>query len=774
MITVLLSSDGNTYSATFTGTTIQYSDYLIKNSTIPRVQIDCGTRNGGSFSAEFAGLSHSMAEDIKSKKYMKLSIDGDVRWVGYLDSANTTVNDQNDETVSCTYNDILSLYGELKFCADPKSAYENDDPHAYQKTSYSDASTAKLLYKKTKESFASWRDTHCNYHSDAWYKAQEYYDKYYQKEREYNDTVYNQYGWKIKFDNTYYICDREHQSKSIVHILFGFLPNFTLHVDFDVLTKPKFICINGTEYVVETLLKLLEQNGIGWSVDCYDIYLVNLSSSSSATATNIEVIEKGVTVNEKPYIEYEMSDIRYVTDYNDSNIRRKLLPKDLWSTAEEISSGNINSNNFISAILGFAKSLFLRIGISDYSILFAEYNWFSSGMSVYPEPQEIGTCDDGTKMYEPVMGMLDFNDKLSQYQDMAECEVTSCDFKCTVDSNDTPNVVVTIGEMLDDGKFNYIFTWNGSQSYVKNIPLGFFDNANKKGAVLRFDVSADTTFINYGAVKEAQFSKNDGNAEKCRFIFDDATALAYDTARIWKQDSKKKTYNFYSPNDLNVGDVITLQGVSNDALMISSKMEHFDEWGGADYVAVPVPRVFTVTKPSTFIPLSNDITESFSSNNTVITLDRDVIPCDKLGNPKDTTAVEVRISGVLGKDISITANGSSISVTADSVTVEGVQYGTGTFSAHIPVTGWASGVNRSTVSITIGDDVYTKYITKVLDGQNGSDGQNGQNGAYMQYQYAIGTKISYPTSESSWSDSPPSRALATGEYVWQRQRNVQP
>lgn len=97
--------------------------------------------------------------------------------------------------------------------------------------------------------------------------------------------------------------------------------------------------------------------------------------------------------------------------------------------------------------------------------------------------------------------------------------------------------------------------------------------------------------------------------------------------------------------------------------------------------------------------------------------------------------------------------------------------GVGSWSLSVPSGTdpvWVTSATASTRN-TVEDNIEpSEWSTVQMLVQNGS---NGKNGDYTEYEYAIGTSLTTaPT--SGWSSTMPTRALADGEYIWQRSRRI--
>lgn len=382
------------------------------------------------------------------------------------------------------------------------------------------------------------------------------------------------------------ICDLENTEKSLIHILLRYLdPDSVFTVKFGKMpeilstTVVQYFAVAYDDKVLSTLQDVLEQAGLAMYIVCQNIYILDVLETLTGDAVNIPNIESGATRQGKSYIDLRIPEIRMAT---------------------------------------------ARI---------------ATGMTIY---------DSGDMKMEG----RDIDDVYRYYPD--ENSKMEASFSCARE-DDVPN-----GKKTDEREKRYfnisepsfygqkVFGWGPSlYNYTKTskgIKYGVRSECLLRCS-WRLSVKGDVLLFKYdSAYKPDDHSLLNDDRKDCDYIFSADMAQRYANALRQQKVQSGTTYSFYAdtdeahPNGYDINSVVTIQGTdeANPLMLIISKTDNFDPFGGYNYKAVPYDR--EGVKISNSYIESKEALPRYSTDFTA-SLSRDVVECFRNRTPRDTSPI---------------------------------------------------------------------------------------------------------------------------------------
>lgn len=427
---------------------------------------------------------------------------------------------------------------------------------------------------------------------ESWVEASISFDDYSAKlkDRKFsNDESFDLYYTSA--DNVY-VCNVDNTAKSLVHILLGYLfpsGDFTVHIGSmpSVLktTKVTYFSVNYDDKVLSVIKDVFEQAGLAYYIVNRHFYVIDVLETMSGTAVNIPNIEEDAVKKGRSFVELKIPEIKMATARIAEDVR-------------VYDSG-------------------------DMQIEGKDWAW---------EPDTYYPADD---MYA---------------EGSYTCEKKDDDHPNGKADDEKEKRYFNIREREWDGEISW-FTGNGAfLDYFSHDKKGVKYRIRNSGVLRRswrLAQKADVLLFRYATgFKPAEW---DGEDKECDYVFSTEMAQRYANALMYQKKTEALYYEFYAdvlpsyPNGFPINTVVSLQGTdeTNPLLIITSKTDKFDEFGGYVYKAVPYDRAGVSLSPSY---VESKETMPASDQRFTLSLSRDVIECYSNRTPRDTTAVRVTVN----------------------------------------------------------------------------------------------------------------------------------
>lgn len=654
-----------------------------------------------------------------------------IKFVGSLTTGNKTVIDEDYCECALQYNDLSSEWQDALFCEDPRQAVIDEDPKAHDGGAVANKATLLVwLESRAQRLYAEYQQKPYDKNRTAYLNAQ----KVYEDVRDNIGSGNYIWEWIVVEQDGYKVCDPTNPSKSLIHQICTYLPNYsalTISAQvtksdtvkaFKVSTSTLELDAQGRttglaegDKVFNTLMDVCKYNGInvmldGFTLKFTEAYITNTS------ATTVSQIETEATLTEKPYKKYTYDDIEFVSD------TQSFYSATLWRWEEtKFKDTNIPSETDpprqISYSFADMPSSMELLGISGAQV-------YTSGVGE-------------NKGY--ITGVHGFLPTISASFKQPICEVVSWGYSgenCTM----------------------------RAKVYNKPVTITSVD----------FDihVKGTATYTKYENVLVTAGNPT-GERSRCRYIFSTDTAQKYDALRRWFDTSSANYWTFKSPQTLALGSAVALSSVADEVMIITSVTE--DAQGDLTYTCSKALNADDISVDVSFHGVNVELPSNRHS--LFVQCTRQTIALNSSNQPKDTTAPKIIID-TDGTTPTLTVNGSQVTLTEE---VGEVQEEDGTYTAFSK-NRWAYEVTLPTTmtndinyTVTVGTYSQSGTIGTTKDGakgdkgDTGENGTNGTNGAYNEYQFAKNTSpTTAPT--TGWQDAP--MDVYSGEYLWMRQRRV--
>lgn len=476
------------------------------------------------------------------------------------------------------------------------------------------------------------------------------------------------------------VCDPDNPSKSLVHILFGYLDRnkaFSLHFGaMPSILKTTVVTYFSASYndkVLSMLSDVFKQAGLAWYVSNRDIYVLDVLETLSGTAVNIPDIESGATKKGRSYVKLEIPEIRIAT----ARIAEDMVVYD---------SGTMTLDG---------------------------KDWAWSDPVYYPSKE---------KYVEASFSCARKEDGAKNGKDSDEREKRYFNFR---DRNFYGNTGSVFGDSYGAFLDYFSRSSSGLKYRVRNTSLLKRD--------WRLRQNADVLLFKYSnAYRPKDADGNDvwnGKSEDCDYIFSQDMAQRYADALIYQKKTEAVYYEFYAdatedfPQGFPINSVVSLQGTDEDnpLLLITSRTDRNDPFGGYEYRAVPYDRK-GVTLSESFVASNESLPasdEGFS-----MSISRELVDCLADGTPKDTTAIRITVT-VTNRLFTPTLEIAGTAVDFTKVT-EKVSTGDDTYE-YVDTDDWIydldptlGGADSCSVVAKAGTQSASRTIRKIVEGPDGA------------------------------------------------------
>lgn len=476
------------------------------------------------------------------------------------------------------------------------------------------------------------------------------------------------------------VCDPDNPSKSLVHILFGYLDRnkaFTLHFGaMPSILKTTVVTYFAASYndkVLSMLSDVLKQAGLAWYVSNRDIYVLDVLETLSGAAVNIPDIESGATKKGRSYVKLEIPEIRMAT----ARIAEDMVVYD---------SGTMTMDG---------------------------KDWSWSDPVYYPSKE---------KYVEAFFSCARKEDGAKNGKDSEEREKRYFNFK-------DRSFYGSRGSVFGDpyGAFLDYFSRNstGLKYRVRNTSLLKRD--------WRLRQNADVLLFKYSnAYRPKDADGNDvwnGKSEDCDYVFSQDMAQRYADALMYQKRTEAVYYEFYAdatedyPQGYPINSVVSLQGTDEDnpLMLITSRTDRNDPFGGYEYRAVPYDRK-GVTLSESFVASNESLPAS--DEGLSMSISRELVDCLADGTPKDTTAIRITVT-VTNRLFTPTLEIAGTAVDLTKVT-EKVSTGDDTYE-YVDTDDWIydldptlGGADSCSVVAKAGTQSASRTIRKIVEGSDGA------------------------------------------------------
>lgn len=714
MISISLSGDLVTWTNSFSnGTPIK--EVIEEPNLSIRENLKLGVQSTNSLKLTVSGLVAYCHEFVsESKKFIRFAHDGDVTFVGKLQTYNTKFDDGEVATLSLTYKDFIDVWKDATFCPNPREAkISYKDPNVKDVGTYSN----KEEYLKNLEKVRN--DLYKEFTEGTWKGNSTVYEMYVDTLNKIDDVKGGDgsgvYEWEfsaLKRDG-YRAIDMADTSHSLLHKLLSYLPvseyRYFSIISTVTRTTPviAFKC-SGDDKILDVVNGFCEQNSIAISMHGFEIHVHDLYEQKGQ-ATTVRRIEAEATLTDKPYIDKTFPDIRWCSKVD--NV--------------EYSQKGINTPLF-----------------------HAESTHELGAYKIYP--------DDGSYLE------LEFKPRMPSNVEVFNVRIS--EWHTGASSRGLSSIFDPFGNIFPKVWMHKEF---GTRAFaqVKN-PVYYI--TFKKWSVFCYGT---VTYVEYADVLKSLHSN--GDETTCKYIYNIDDARKYDLVRKWQKDADSKYYTFYADDNLNLGDLITLSGIEDKALIVTSKTDRLDPFGGYTYTASEVIDSSQVSFDENHQAVNLELPTP--SNGFTLTATKSLIPCGFDGQPSDSTPI--RITCVVDSLLSTPTcevDGKPIQLTEEFDRIGDDALTTGRW--HIDIDPYLSGYAQQTYEFTVGGKTESVTLRKVATSNT-------------EAQYAIGTDPENPpVQEAKWNgevctwngevatwdeglwDENPTQP-ARGEYLWMRTRS---
>lgn len=427
---------------------------------------------------------------------------------------------------------------------------------------------------------------------ESWVEASISFDDYSAKLKDRKFSSSEDFDLYYTSADNVYVCNVDNTAKSLVHILLGYLfpsGDFTVHIGSmpSVLktTKVTYFSVNYDDKVLSVIKDVFEQAGLAYYIVNRHFYVIDVLETMSGTAVNIPNIEEDAVKKGRSFVELKIPEIKMATARIAEDVR-------------VYDSGD------------------MQIDGKD---------WAWQDDTYYP-------ADD---MYA---------------EGSYTCEKKDDDHPNGKNDDEKEKRYFNIREREWEGEISWL-TGNGAfLDYFSHDKKGVKYRIRNSGVLRRswrLAQKADVLLFRYATgFKPAEW---DGEDKECDYIFSTEMAQRYANALMYQKKTEALYYEFYAdvlpsyPNGFPINAVVSLQGTdeTNPLLIITSKTDKFDEFGGYVYKAVPYDRAGVSLSPSY---VESKETMPVSDQRFTLSLSRDVIECYSNRTPRDTTAVRVTVN----------------------------------------------------------------------------------------------------------------------------------
>ena len=476
------------------------------------------------------------------------------------------------------------------------------------------------------------------------------------------------------------VCDPDNPSKSLVHILFGYLDRnkaFTLHFGaMPSILKTTVVTYFAASYndkVLSMLSDVLKQAGLAWYVSNRDIYVLDVLETLSGTAVNIPDIEAGATKKGRSYVKLEIPEIRMAT----ARIAEDITVYD---------SGTMTMDG---------------------------KDWSWSDPVYYPSKE---------KYVEASFSCARKEDGAKNGKDSDEREKRYFNFK---ERNFYGSKGSVFGEPYGAFLDHFSRSSSGLKYRVRNTSLLKRD--------WRLRQNADVLLFKYSnAYRPKDADGNDvwnGKSEDCDYVFSQDMAQRYADALMYQKRTEAVYYEFYAdvtedyPQGYPINSVVSLQGTDEDnpLMLITSRTDRNDPFGGYEYRAVPYDRK-GVTLSESFVASNESLPAS--DEGLSMSISRELVDCLADGTPKDTTAIRITVT-VTNRLFTPTLEIAGTAVDLTKVT-EKVSTGDDTYE-YVDTDDWIydldptlGGADSCSVVAKAGTQSASRTIRKIVEGSDGA------------------------------------------------------
>lgn len=476
------------------------------------------------------------------------------------------------------------------------------------------------------------------------------------------------------------VCDPDEPSKSLVHILFGYLDRnkaFSLHFGaMPSILKTTVVTYFAASYndrVLSMLSDVLKQAGLAWYVSNRDIYVLDVLETLSGTAVNIPDIESGATKKGRSYVKLEIPEIRMAT----ARIAEDMVVYD---------SGTMTMDG---------------------------KDWSWSDPVYYPSKE---------KYVEASFSCARKEDGAKNGKDSDEREKRYFNFR---DRNFYGSKGSVFGEPYGAFLDHFSRSSSGLKYRVRNTSLLKRD--------WRLRQNADVLLFKYSnAYRPKDADGNDvwnGKSEDCDYVFSQDMAQRYADALMYQKRTEAVYYEFYAdvtedyPQGYPINSVVSLQGTDEDnpLLLITSRTDRNDPFGGYEYRAVPYDRK-GVTLSESFVASNESLPAS--DEGLSMSISRELVDCLADGTPKDTTAIRITVT-VTNRLFTPTLEIAGTAVDLSKVT-EKVSTGDDTYE-YVDTDDWIydldptlGGADSCSVVAKAGTQSASRTIRKIVEGSDGA------------------------------------------------------
>lgn len=427
---------------------------------------------------------------------------------------------------------------------------------------------------------------------ESWVEASISFDDYSAKLKDRKFSSSEDFDLYYTSADNVYVCNVDNTAKSLVHILLGYLfpsGDFTVHIGSmpSVLktTKVTYFSVNYDDKVLSVIKDVFEQAGLAYYIVNRHFYVIDVLETMSGTAVNIPNIEEDAVKKGRSFVELKIPEIKMATARIAEDVR-------------VYDSG-------------------------DMQIEGKDWAW---------EPDTYYPADD---MYA---------------EGSYTCEKKDDDHPNGKADDEKEKRYFNIREREWEGEISW-FTGNGAFldyfSHDKKSVKYRIRNSGVLRRSWRLAQKADVLLFRYATgFKPAEW---DGEDKECDYVFSTEMAQRYANALMYQKKTEALYYEFYAdvlpsyPNGFPINTVVSLQGTdeTNPLLIITSKTDKFDEFGGYVYKAVPYDRAGVSLSPSY---VESKETMPASDQRFTLSLSRDVIECYSNRTPRDTTAVRATVN----------------------------------------------------------------------------------------------------------------------------------
>lgn len=765
MIDIYLSNNGTSWSDSYQSGKKYHS--VVENSGMNLFQqVNFGNATSNKMTINVSGNEQDLAP-FKNNKYIKIIENSTALFYGINSSIEENVISADFRELAINYDDWSSQWNELKVKDIESTEYEESfmipcPAFSWNKTKIVDAIDIMLdEYDTLIESEDSTDLDMLN----TLEKERDYWDNL---KSMYNGDGSTQILHKVLIieGDDYTVCNPSSTSKSLVHYLFSLLPNkptgMTVHCGegTTISDTVKFFRLGSETVLIDAIAETLTQNGLGWYIDYGSNTIEIVSFDHDTVASVIDKIESGATIRtsldkEDPY---EQDDYRYV-------------------------SGTIENTSKVGAIASYSQGVKSE-AIFSYPRFATEY--YDTSSIYYPclcFPNRTERYCGSNRVYAPQIGHLDSSEEIVSSReeissngfvkflkgilginnikeqfftvpsDASQTDYSniSAKFNDEVQNKWEDKYIPLVCKMNDDNSIDYLILGRETGIPWQSV---YNDMSNARN----IGIFADIRYPKQSTVdraKDTSILHPTGDTKMLSYVYSASGVARYRRANVWYKESKNKSWEFHSPNSYNLLDTLKLLNVDEEYVIIIKKQRNLYD-GTYKYTCVAEPKADIKTGQGIVTGETVEVTTEF----------------DYRFSEMSASYVNGVLQGDANIHLYVTCRYSVLepSVTYGGVQYEANRYGDGTsWVIDIPKTVVSSDIIGSiTVSDSSGASTTNTFVLSEIRLSNGTDG------SYVQYQFAIGTRTSYPTNDEDWYDVAPTTELGDNEYVWQRWRTVQP